>query len=48
MPTYLRELFKGYKLATEVQAPLSGKVTFTVKVGDTAIIGAKIAEIDTD
>ena len=36
------------KATMEVTAPLSGKVTFTVKVGDTVIIGAIIAEIDTD
>ena len=36
------------KATMEVPAPLSGKVTFTVKEGDTVAIGAKIAEIDTD
>lgn len=36
------------KATMEVPAPGAGKVTFTVKQGDTVAIGAKIAEIDTD
>ena len=36
------------KTTMEVPAPAAGKVTFTVKVGDTLPIGAKIAEIDTE